>query len=71
MKGKDVRCPECGSGLVDVAPDYDLGGDGASWLYDSISAMWTEGTCANGHKLMMHWARTPPRDTPAFEVSVR
>lgn len=51
MKAHEVKCPKCGAGLADVAPDFEMGtGSGTdlmspSWITDTI------GTCRLGHMI--------------------
>lgn len=67
MLGRDLKCPRCGAGVVDIAPDYDLDpqcGGGLLPLLRQDSL----GTCANGHGVMVS-ARVPAVSGPtAFSV---
>lgn len=67
MKGADVKCPMCGAGLADVAPDFDLAGGGAD-EFGSCTQMVCDVTCRGGHKLMTRWRAEPPEGEPEFEV---
>ena len=52
MKGKDLKCPTCGAGAVDVAPDFDLS---PGLLAVMCSTQWT---CSAGHTNMIDVAQT-------------
>lgn len=50
MIASEVRCPECGKGFMDVAPDFDV----TPRLDDSVvrmSLVKTYGHCEGGHLL--------------------
>ncbi len=57
MKARDVKCPKCGEGLRDVAPNYEF----RSPRRDEFPALanYTEMFChcRGGHKLV--WSMTP------------
>ncbi len=55
MKGKDIRCPRCGEGVVDVAPDFDFASRG---LFDSVMESWSMATCRKGHVVGVRTERT-------------
>ncbi len=52
MRGKDLRCPTCKGGAVDVAPDFDLDPGPNAVM---CSTQWT---CEQGHKNMIDVAST-------------
>lgn len=56
MKAGDVKCPECGAGFRDVAPDYEIGPE---YLPYSLNMGGTTGAisghCTNGHHFFAQW----------------
>lgn len=52
MKGKDVRCPKCGEGTDEIAPDHDTNPRTSGELLFSIPTQRTTvALCRNGHRL--------------------
>src|SRR3954464_4040935 len=52
MKAADVKCPKCGLGMSDVAPDRDMGTSAT----DPMSPAWmtdTIGSCPKGHMILV------------------
>lgn len=52
----EVTCPECGAGLADVAPDYELTPH-AHFVSVPPVACTTRCTCRGGHVLLVHATR--------------
>jgi hypothetical protein len=65
MTGAEIRCPKCGAGAADVAPDYDLDAAFADDALVPVAQAWEEVTCTGGHTLCLHretetpWAALP------------
>lgn len=48
MKGADVKCPKCGAGVVDIAPDYEFDPNAIFGRQVAVESH-SIATCANGH----------------------
>lgn len=59
MKAGDIRCPACGEGLRDVAPDYELAWSDELSL-DPTTTKATQAACTNGHRVIVTATREPP-----------
>jgi hypothetical protein len=59
MKASEVKCPKCGAGVVDIAPDLELAieDDGALTGLVPVATQTTFGHCASGHKLAIKAVR--------------
>ena len=47
MKGSDLKCPRCGEGAADVAPDFEMDMSGNGTCITTAAVLWT---CTNGHR---------------------
>lgn len=54
---KNIRCPRCGKGLVDVAPDCVVGGNDDGGGYRGAI---THAHCEGGHALFIEWSNARP-----------
>jgi hypothetical protein len=61
----EVRCPLCGEGFRDVAPDYPLAQDPDVWGLAQGRTTWVSGACRGGHALRVTVEQddTPPTVT--------
>jgi len=71
MKGRDMRCPECGKGFPDVIPDYDLDEDTAHLAWSGLASSHMIEECEGGHIV---WINSTLRDGKVqheFKVSAK
>lgn len=71
MKAGDVKCPKCGAGFADVAPDYELDPSERFGGLPSSVPMRADvmGTCRSGHMVWVRAERVWPDGS--FDMSVR
>lgn len=59
MKAGDWKCPRCGEGFRDVAPDYEIGPDGPDRMagYELLAGSTgaVHGHCGNDHGYFLGW----------------
>lgn len=66
MKAGDVKCPQCGTGLKDVAPDYEFGR--ATSTFIPLRDVKILAHCHRGHRVGISWTGAEDDDVVTVEA---